>query len=141
MSRRNRTTIFNEVIERLRQHQRIGRAELSRKLLTDPQLYKKIIDALEELGMIRRYYFFNSSGRQIEMLDAVDLDDNQLIIKALSKILAPSLRELLDLYWTKRHPTAEVQKTSEELEKEASAKRAFNLVRRSFHSERAKGED
>lgn len=137
MSRRNRAEIVSEILDKLKERRFVNRAELSRETLTDPDLFKKIIECLKETGIVKSRYI--STPRQREMLEVTpSIEDSELVIKALSKILAPSLSDLFNVWYDRRHPTAELQKTSEELGKEASAKRAFNLVRRSFRSEREK---
>lgn len=140
MTRRSRSEIFQEITNAIKKRKLVVRAELCREVLTDTDLFNLCVDAMKETGMVKSSYVFTPTGRQREMLEATNLDNSELFIRALSKVLAPSLREMFDEWYCRRHQAAEPHLTTEELEKKASAKRTFNLVRRSFSSERAREE-
>lgn len=114
--RRTRTQVFEELVNKIKERRFIGRGELSMNTLTNPDLFEECIEAMKETGMIKTSYVFTKSGRQKEMLEAVNLDNSELFIRALSKVLAPSLRELFDEWYGKRHTAADTR-TKEEKEK------------------------
>lgn len=134
-SRRTRTEIFHGIVEKIRLRKLIGKGELSKEIFTDQRLFDQIINAMEKVGMIRFVYTFDPNGKQRRVIEALNIDDTGLYIKALSEIIAPSLAELLEEYYGRRAP--EPRMTSEELAKEKDNKRFFNLVKRSFSSQRA----
>lgn len=139
MNRRTRSQVFEELVNSIKEYRLIGRGQLSMNILTNPDLFEECIEAMKETGMIKTSYVFTKSGRQKEILEAANLDNSELYIKALSKVVAPTLRELFDSWYASRHQPSDTR-TAEELEKEKENKRAFNLVKQCFSSERAREE-
>ena len=127
MSRRSRAEIFQEIVDKIKARRFVGRAELSREILTDTNLFNKCVDSMEEVGMIKTSYVFSPSGRQRQILEAVNLENSELIIRVLAKILSPSLRELVDEWWGKRHHAADTR-TKEELENEKKGHSTIDLL-------------
>ena len=139
MSRRNRTEIFMEILEKLKDRGSVGRAELSIETLTNPELFDQCIDAMEQESMIKRSYTFSKSGRQREILEATgNITNSELQVKAFADVISPTLKEMFNV-WASRHTSSPESRASpEELAKDVGKKRAFNLVRRMFKSEESK---
>lgn len=117
----------------------VARAELAREILTDTRLYNKCIEALKETGIVKSSYVFTPTGRQREMLEATpNLENSGLIIRALAKILSPSLRELFDEWYGKRHAAVDTR-TKEELEKEKKGHSTIDLLSELHSRGRASG--
>lgn len=127
MPRRTRSHVFEIIVNKIKERKFIGRSELSAETITNPDLFRKIISAMEKVGMIKRSYVLSHSGRQREMLEAVNLDNSELYIKALAKVLIPSLRELFDKWYGKRHAAVDTR-TKEELENEKKGHSTINLL-------------
>lgn len=109
MSRRSRAQVFEQLVNKIKKRKFIGRAELLAEILTNPDLFKKCIQALKDVGMIEFRYDFSPSGHQREILVASsNIDDQNLYIKALSKVLAPSLFELIEEYYGTFSPDIEI---------------------------------
>lgn len=129
MTRRSRAQIFQETVDQIKKRKFVARAELSRDILTDGGLFNKIIESLKEMGVIQSNYVFTPTGRQREMLIATpNLENSELLIRALGRVVAPTLKEMFDIWYTRRHQAAEPQKTSEELEKEKRDKKFMSLI-------------
>ena len=78
--------------------------------------------------MVKSRYIFTPAGRQREMLEATpNLENSGLIIRALAKVLSPSLRELFDEWYGKRHAAVDTR-TKEELEKEKKRHSTIDLL-------------
>lgn len=140
IARRTRAEIFQEVVERLKEDKHRIKAELYRDVLTDYELFSKIIEALKETSIVRSEYIFTPSGRQRELLIATDrIRDTERLVQALGRVIAPNLKTLFETWYFSKHPIRD-RRTIEELEKDKENKRTFNLVRKLFPSEREQEE-
>lgn len=135
---RSKTELFTEILNKLRADKVRYRAELSREVLTDFPLFNRIIQVMEDSGLVKRGYMFAPSGRQRETLELMPAANNEtLVIKALAKLLAPNLNEVFD-EWVDRKRGIAASASAEQLEKSAKMTKTFNLFRRLFKSEESK---
>lgn len=126
MERKSRTQLFQQIIDEIKARRFVAKAELCKEI-ADTNLFNKCVDSMEEVGMIKTSYVFSPSGRQRQILEAVNLENSELIIRALAKVLSPSLRELFDVWYGKRHAAVDTR-TKEELEKEKKGHSTIDLL-------------
>jgi len=114
------------------------RAELSREVLTDFPLFDRMVQVMEDSGLVKRGYMFAPSGRQRETLEVMPAANNEtLVIKALAKVLAPTLSECFEEWCDRKRGTA-ASPSAEEMEKDNEITKTFKLFRRLFKSEESK---
>jgi len=135
---RTKTEIFTQILNTLKADKVRYRAELSREILTDFPLFDCIIQVMEDSGLVKRGYMFAPSGRQRETLELMPAANNEtLVIKALAKVLAPTLSECFDEWCDRKRGTAASPSVGE-LEKANGKTRTYELFRRLFKSEESK---
>lgn len=136
---RTKTEIFTAILNKLKTDKVRYRAELSREVLTDFPLFNRIIQVMEDSGLVKRGYMFAPSwGRQRETLEIMPAANNEtLVIKALANVLAPTLSECFEEWCDRKRGTA-ASPSTEEMEKDNEMTKTFKLFRRLFKSEESK---